>query len=141
MINNQINVSQFDGDPPASDKAPRKIAGGPLYPREAWQALANAKNLQLWSNGAIKDAQKWNLSTNDVAELLGLALQRGRFKGSEWCQQKPNGPWAACDAYTVMRLEWHTHAHKEIETTYYLKAAISKTGKWLLSASNHPEGT
>jgi len=141
VINNSINVSQYEGAPPPSDDASRRIDGGPIYTRAKMLTLAEGACLQLWSNGSIKDAAKWNLTTVDLADLLTLALQSGRFRSSEWCRQKPNGPWAACDAYTVTRLEWNTAAHKEFEITYYFKVAVSKTGKLLLSASNHPEGT
>ena len=45
-----------------------------------------------------------------------------------------------CDAYSVTRQEWHEHAGKHLNVSYYLKFAISQTGQLLLMASNHPEG-
>lgn len=102
--------------------------------------LAKQGALQFWTRGAAKDAQKWKLDAEDCANLIGLALHSGRFLGSEWCQQQPQGPWAMCDAYSVARQEWHEHAGKYLNVSYYLKFAISQTGQLLLMASNHPEG-
>ncbi|MCZ2098445.1 MAG: hypothetical protein LC121_19720 [Anaerolineae bacterium] len=103
-------------------------------------SLAAAGQLLLWSSGAIRDAQKWSFELDDLCRLVSLAVQRGRYLRSEWCEQRPNGPWAACDAYRVTRFEWNEAAHKDFELAYYMKFAISKTGQMLLSASNHPEG-
>lgn len=141
MINNPINVSKFNGPPPASIYDSRIICDGPIYCREEWLALAKAKKLNFWTRDSARDAANLSLSAGDIADLLVLALEQGRFRGSQWCRQRPDGPWAACDAYTVTRREWNEYAHKEIETTYYLKAAISKAGTLLFSASNHLEGT
>ncbi len=142
MISRSLNVSHYAGEPPAAaDGEPdRAIRGGPLYGKEEVLSLAASGQLRLWSSGAIRDAQKWAFALEDLCGLISLAIQRGRYLKSEWCEQKPNGPWAACDAYRVTRSEWNEAAHKDFELTYYMKFAISKTGQMLLSASNHPEG-
>lgn len=141
VINNRANVSRFSGLLPQSDDEPREIDSGPLYMMADVQSLAATLRIHFWSRGAVADAQKWSLSIEDVAELIKLAMESGSYKGAEWCKAQPAGPWAACDAYTVSRLEWNQAAHKEMRISYYLKFAISKTGSVLLSASNHPEGT
>ncbi|PLY15334.1 MAG: hypothetical protein C0631_07640 [Sedimenticola sp.] len=69
---------------------------------------------------------------------MEIAVQSGRFRGAEWCVQHPNGPWAACDAYSFVRREWLAHAHREMSMEYYIKFAIAKTGKLLLVVSCHP---
>lgn len=141
VINNRVNVSRFDGLLPQSDDESREIDSGPLYMMADVQSLVATQRIDFWSRGAVEDAQKWSLSIEDVAELIKLAMESGHYKGTEWCKSKPAGPWAACDAYTVSRLEWNQAAHKEMRISYYLKFAISKTGSVLLSVSNHPEGT
>lgn len=141
MINNPINVSRYSGIPPATENDVRAIAGGPIYARPEVLELAKAEQTELWSNGAINDGLKWHLDYKDVAELISLAMKSGSFLGSEWCLARPNGPWAACDAYKVAREEWVPNAHKYMTIGYYVKFAVSKTGKLLLSASNHPQGT
>lgn len=103
-------------------------------------ALLSATAVNFWSRGAVADQQKWKISAEDAADLVHAALHTGRYLGAEWCVQKPNGPWAACDAYVVSRVEWNPYASKDLTVTYYLKYAISKTGQVLLMASNHPEG-
>ncbi|MFZ2124929.1 MAG: hypothetical protein WA012_05550 [Rhodoferax sp.] len=140
MIKNSVNVSRFDGLPPQNDE-PRDIPSGPLYPTFEIKSLAESINVRPWSNGAVKDAQKWCLSNEDIADLIKLAVTKGIYGGSEWCKAQPAGPWAACDAYTVSRPDWIEATHKYTLTDYYLKFAISKTGTLLLSASNHPQGT
>jgi len=141
LITRRLNVSRYAGDPPVADGSPdRIIRGGPLYEEKEVLSLAAAGQLLLWSSGAIRDAQKWSFELDDLCRLVSLAVQRGRYLRSEWCEQRPNGPWAACDAYRVTRFEWNEAAHKDFELAYYMKFAISKTGQMLLSASNHPEG-
>jgi len=143
MINNPINVSMIRGlKIPVGDLVDaRKIPGGPLYSRDTIAQIAGNQRLQFWSNGAIEDQRKWMLTVDYVCWLVQEALCHGRFIGSEWCEAKPGGPWAACDAFVVTVSEWIEAAHKDQRTTYYLKIAISCTGQMLLSASNHPEGT
>ncbi|EIC20338.1 hypothetical protein [Thiorhodovibrio frisius] len=140
MVNKTI-VSRFTGDPPLDEGVCRKIAGGPLYPVAEVQALLTglgAQAVRAWTNKCQRDMQKWSLDTDDLCELLQIALQSGRFRGAEWCVQHPNGPWAACDAYSLVRREWIANARKEMGIGYYIKFAIAKTGKLLLVVSCHP---
>jgi len=144
MVNTRI-ISRFTGPPGppgAQDpEASRGIGCGPLYPVEEVLALLHGSGSQAicpCTKDCIDDLQKWSLDTNDVFALVMLALHAGRYIGSEWCVQKPNGPWAACDAYSVRRSEPLPAARGEIEVEYYLKFAISGTGLNLLLISCHP---
>ncbi len=140
MVNITI-VSRFsDGLPPGEGET-RKIPGGPLYPAaEVLELLADVGDqaVRAWTDKCSKDMQKWSLDADDLCELLRIALNSGRFLGAEWCVQRPDGPWAACDAYSLVRQEWVCHARREMDMEYYIKFAIAKTGKILLVVSCHP---
>lgn len=140
MVNKTI-VSRFTGNFPLDEGAPRKIAEGPLYPATEVLALlaeSGAQAVSAWTRKCQSDMQKWSLDTDDLCELMEIALRSGHFRGAEWCVQRPNGPWAACDAYSLVRREWVAHARREIDMEYYIKFAIAKTGKVLLVVSCHP---
>lgn len=140
MVNKTI-VSRFTGDLPHDEGACRKIADGPLYPADEVLALlaeAGVQAVRSWTNKCQRDMQKWSLDTDDLCELIEIALRSGRFLGAEWCVQHPNGPWAACDAYSLVRREWIAYARREMDMEYYIKFAIAKTGKLLLVVSCHP---
>jgi hypothetical protein len=135
-----VNVSQYEGTPPADDQQQRRHSVGPVYPIVDVARLALAGALTFWTKGSARDAQKWKIDITDSAQLIAMALSTGQYLYSEWCQQQPSGPWAMCDAYKVTQHEWNDHAHKVLPTIWYLKFAISKTGQLLLMVSNHPDG-
>jgi hypothetical protein len=140
MVNKTI-VSRFTCDLPLVEGACRKIAGGPLYPVDEVLALlakSGDQAVHAWTKKCSEDMQKWALDAGDLSELIERAMRSGRFLGAEWCVQRPNGPWAACDAYSLMRREWIPHAHREMDMEYYVKFAIAKTGRLLLVVSCHP---
>lgn len=140
MVNNRI-VSRFTGRLPASAADDRRIEGGPIYPvAEVLELLSQQaeQSLVLWTRKCKNDLQNYGLDLDDARDLLRSGVQRGRFLGAEWCVQAPNGPWAACDAYSVIRREWVDAAHKEMDFEYYIKFAIGKTGSLLLLVSCHP---
>lgn len=141
--NNHRNISRFPGPVPeeVAGGGNRLISEAPIYERAEVLALAEEEDVNLWSNGARRDAAKWSLDIGDLSSLIAAAVQGGRFVRAEWCQQRPNGPWAACEAWTVTRSEWMDNAGKWMEISYYFKFAISRTGTILLMASNHPENT
>jgi len=144
MINNEHrNISQFPGPVPEDAIAGRNrlISKTPIYEHAKVLALAEDQDVNLWSSGSRRDATKWSLDIDDLSDLIASAIQGGRFVRAEWCQQCTNGPWAACEAWTVTRSEWIDNAGKWMEITYYLKFAISRTGTILLMVSNHPENT
>lgn len=139
MVRKMI-VSRFGGDLPLDDGACRKIAGGPLYAVDEVLALlaeSNAQAVRVWTRKCQSDMQKLSLDIDDVRALVTIAVRSGRFLGAQWCIQHPNGPWAACDAYSLIRSEWIDPAQKEMAMEYYLKFAIAKTGKLLLVVSCH----
>lgn len=131
-------VSRYTGPLPAGG-ADRIMPGGPLYPAEEVLKLlkAGGGTVRVWTRKCVADVQQLALDPDDLVVLLSEAVARGRFTGSEWCQQKPSGPWAACDAYALTRCEWVQAARKELAFDYYLKYAIGKTGAILLLVSCH----
>ncbi len=139
MVNTTI-CSRFTGPPPP-DKHKRAIPNGPLYPQAEVLKLLDTlseDDVIAWTEKCVADLQKWSLDSSDLVELVRIAVTRGRFRGSEWCVQKAKGPWAACDSYTLIRREFIENAHKDMDTEYYLKFAISRTGVVMLVISCHP---
>lgn len=125
----------------SGEAAPRGIEGGPLYPGPEILALIaghGVENIISWTRKCVEDIQKMALDADELADLVFKALNKGRYIGSEWCQQQPSGPWAACDAYRLRCQEWSPVARREIEMEYYLKFAIGVSGTILLLASCHP---
>ncbi len=143
MVNTRI-VSRFTAPLPVGDGADRTIPGGPLYQAHEVLELLESGGSQAitpLTRKCLDDSQKWSLDKDDLLQLLKLAVRSGRFRGSEWCEKKHSGPWAACDAYSVIRMEWIAKAHKEIGMEYYIKFAIGTSGKILLLVSCHPSET
>jgi hypothetical protein len=141
IVINNINVSRFDGDVPyCQDSRCRKISGGPIYSEDEVLLLAQEQRIQLWTRGSIVDAQKWSLDMDEIAEMIIHAIQKGVFKCSEWCIQKTDGPWAACDVYTFFWTSPITSLPRQKPIGFYLKFAISKAGQSLLTVSIHPQG-
>jgi len=118
----------------------RKIFCGPLYLADEVLQLLSAKdaqNIRAWTGRCGAEIQKLALDGDDLVVLLRQAITVGQYLGSEWCQQRPGGPWAACDAYRLVRQEWMVAARREMPFEYYLKFAIAKTGALLLLVSCH----
>jgi len=132
-----VNVSRYAAPPPEADHQNRRIAGGPLYfEAEVLAALAD-QGATFWTRRSAENAQELGLDHGDVAELLRDALRLGRYHGSEWCEQKPSGPWAASDVYLLSRREWNDNAFRELPIDYYLKFALAKSGRVVLTVSCH----
>lgn len=117
-----------------------KISGGPLYKKtDVCELLSKgAAAINLWTEDCNYDVViklEWDMQ--DVLCLIDLAMQKGIFKGSEWCHQSGEGPIAACDAYCVSRNEWVKTSNKEMNMTYFVKFSVSKTGMLMLVASCH----
>lgn len=133
-------VSRYNVDFPGAGATARGIAGGPLYPNaEVVKLLAQigAKGVLPWTRKCTEDIQRLSLDSDEVFALVSETIRCGRYIGSEWCEQQPSGPWAACDAYELKRRERCPVARKELEYTYYIKFAIGMTGKILLLVSCH----
>lgn len=139
IVVTRYNISLYPGEPPKDGATDReRRIGGQLYSREDVEALVkDPAAIRFWTPKCQRDAVKLDLDEHGAAELVREALQGGKKRPAEWCEQKPTGPWAACDAYVLRRKEWNDAARREIDCEYYLKFAISKTGKLLLMASCH----
>ncbi|SOY75818.1 hypothetical protein CBM2592_P320003 [Cupriavidus taiwanensis] len=148
MVNNRKNVSQYAGASPSDvGGGSRKIQGkadGPLYDPAALIALlevgADGENYAPvipFTEKCARDVQKYELDARELATLVKDAVRSGTFKGSEWCEKQPGGPWAACDVYVLIRQEWNEYAYKDITQEYYVKLANNRTGKLILLVSMH----
>lgn len=127
-------ISEYSGGPDPGDRV--KIGIVPLYPLERVRALANdPKQVRLWTRKIAKDVRNLVWSEVDVAALL-TELQPHQYIDSEWCTNGV-GVWAACDAYAVRRREWVKTVNKEMNTEYFVKFAIGKTGTLVLVVSCH----
>ncbi|KEQ19307.1 hypothetical protein [Endozoicomonas numazuensis] len=137
---NTVNVSAYEGSPPAGDEGRRILTGSPLYPSGLINKLLEkgCVGFEIWTKKGLQNLKKWRLDHDDVLELLKIAITNGRYLGSLWCVQKPTGPWAACDHYSVMRKEWCEAAFKDMVFEYYVKFAVNKSGKLLLVVSCPP---
>lgn len=137
MVNDKV-VSRFTGVPTRGNGG--IIQKTPLYPAEEILRLLEERGTQavtFWTRDCAKDVQNLALDHDGVIELIKEAVSAGRFLNAQWCQQKPGGPWAACDAYSVTRKEWIDAAFKFFDIQYYVKFALSKSGRLLLLVSCH----
>lgn len=137
MVNDRV-VSRFTGTPTRGKGG--IIQRHPLYAEEEVLRLLDQQGVEaftLWTNDCQKDVQNLELDHEGVMELIRSALINGKFINAQWCQQKPGGPWAACDAYSVTRSEWIEAAFKSMDIQYYVKFALNKSGKLLLVVSCH----
>ena len=137
MVSRQ-NVSQYSGEPPAGEN--RRIGTTtPLYGREEVLAAFEEGSLKVsvWTLKCQKDLEKLDIDPDGLPTLLKEVLLNGTYRNSEWCEQGPTGPWAACDAYSYVRLEWLTAMGRETRVDYYIKFARSRGGNLLLLVSLH----
>jgi hypothetical protein len=112
----------------------RSIAESPLYRREdVLSVLRDFKpSVMLWTDDCNDDVH-FKLGWTDhgkVVRLIKDAVNGGRRLGSEWCEQKPDGPCAPCDAYEVVR-------EKQKPKKMYVKFAIAQSGMQVLLISCH----
>lgn len=129
------NLSAFDGVPP-KDAESRKIAGGPLYGLADIQTVSAIPDaVNLWTPKCRRDVANLALDTADVGAMI-RELVESNYRDSEWCDNGM-GAWAACDAYSLQRLEHMEKAGKSLRVEYFLKFALSKTGKLVLIVSCH----
>lgn len=134
-----MNIGKCPGNPPPKDAGDdeRKIPGGPKYSVGEVLPLLKALAIRVWTVKCTLDIAKLGLELHEVADIVIEAIQNGKFKGSEWCSQNPDGPEAICDAYVLVRSEWNHAAKKNIKCEYYVKFAIGRSGKILLLVSCH----
>ncbi|MBL8399538.1 MAG: hypothetical protein JNL00_00575 [Candidatus Accumulibacter sp.] len=100
------------------------------------QALAATPDaVKLWTGKCRRDVANLTLDAADVGALLQELTERD-YRDSEWCDNG-KGAWAACDAYNLRRNEYVETAGKTFRMEYFLKFALSKTGKLVLMVSCH----
>ena len=129
------NLSAFGGNPPG-DGGSRKIAGGPLYDLPEIQALsAQPDSVKLWTRRCVDKAADLGFDAAGVGGLIRELLKQD-YRDSEWCENGKGGA-AACDAYTLSRLERVEASNKSYRIEYFLKFALSKTGALVLMVSCH----
>ncbi len=129
------NLSAFGGNPPG-DGGSRKIAGGPLYDLTEIQALsAQPDSVKLWTRRCVDKAADLGFDAAGVGGLIRELLKQD-YRDSEWCENGKGGA-AACDAYTLSRLERVEASNKSYRIEYFLKFALSKTGALVLMVSCH----
>jgi hypothetical protein len=139
VIKSPINVSSYAGPCPGKYC---KIYSGPIYTKHNVLALSQTFNLNLTPGSkSEQDASDWNLTANDVANLLTKAVTVGAYHDSEWCNTgRAKHIWAACDSYTVDH-SWIKNVGdiQPTLTVFYLKFFITKNGNMIAMISNHGE--
>lgn len=140
MVKSMINLSVYIGQPPAHGIEQKIHTDDPLYEvKHVLDILSGGDEKTIpWTKKCINYLQNLALDSSGACTLVQDAVTQGKYLNSQWCEQKTNGPWAACDAYRLFRDEWAENAHKYMRFEYYVKFAIGKTGKILLLVSCHP---
>lgn len=139
MVNPRI-LSRHKGALPSGED--RLIQREPLYDATEVVRLTQSgesDDVLLWTRKCIADVEKLELKPLAVAALIREAVIHGKFLQSEWCQGGSNGPWAACDAYTITRMETVQALQRELSVSYYVKFCIGANGKIMIVASCHLE--
>jgi hypothetical protein len=128
--------SEYSQSPP-TEYGRFKVAGGPLYDLARVQALLQDESkLVAWTKKCRDDVFKYfSGDYSEVADLIGL-LRPQDYVDSEWCENG-KGRIAACDAYTVRRVEQMPVTGKRETMEYFLKFGIGKTGHLVLVVSCH----
>ena len=101
------------------------------------QAIVEDENrLFTWTEKCRKDVFK--LFDDDLGEVAGLIqrLKGSDYIDSEWCENGKNA-MAACDAYSIRRMEVMPATGKAMPVGYFLKFAIGKAGNLVLLVSCH----
>ena len=130
-----IVLSEYSQNPPT--EIGRKIAQGPLYDLARVQALVlDGRRLKALTRKCRHDVDK--LLAGDYEEVARLiqCIKARDYIDSEWCENGSGGI-AACDAYSVRRVEEMPATGKLMTMEYFLKFAISKAGTVVLVVSCH----
>ncbi len=138
MMVKPLVLSEYNHNPPQAPGAGRlKIGTGPLYDLERIQNLVNDENqLFAWTEKCRKDIRKlFHDDLSCVAELI-RCLKKTDYIDSEWCENG-KGALAACDAYSIRRLETMPATGHSMSVEYFLKFAVGKMGKLVLTVSCH----
>lgn len=133
-----IVVSEYSSNPPEGPGTGRiKIGDGPCYGLARVQDLVlDEDQLKAWTDKCRKDVRKWfDDDLQRVADLIG-SLKESDYIDSEWCENG-KGAVAACDAYSIRRVETAPAIGQALRMEYFLKFAVSKTGTLVLMVSCH----
>ncbi len=128
-------VSKYKAGFPGEGADLKINRSSPLY--ACSDIVANCSSATAWTRKARNDRDNLEYDNLDLFNLALAAARDGRYKNSEWCQSKPGGPWAACDAYSLVRIERDHENEKDYRCEYYVKFGISDTGTVLLIVSCH----
>lgn len=134
-----IIISEYSSNPPELPGTGRiKIGGGPCYSLARVQDLVlHEDQLKAWTEKCRKDVRKWfDDDLQRVADLIG-GLRESDYIDSEWCENG-KGAVAACDAYSIRRVDRAPATGQALQMEYFLKFAVSKTGALVLMVSCHP---
>ncbi|HIE4322268.1 TPA: hypothetical protein ACXM6M_000670 [Serratia marcescens] len=127
-----IISSHKDGFPGAASKIP----GGPLY--QNIKEIIGSARVNAVTAQCTKDVAALGKDEDSLKKSIHLAVTKGKFIGSEWCQINGNNVWAACDAYSFSESTWIEAAHKDLDCEFYLKLCVGVTGMVVLTISFHP---
>ena len=131
---NIYNISEYSKSWPINSG--EKIAGGPLYDLTRVKRVCHdGSGLQLWTKDCVRDVRELGWDVDDVAALIAQ-LTSVHYIDSQWCENG-KGAWAACDAYSIVVLEWVPTARKDMRIGYFVKFAINKLGNLVLTVSCH----
>ena len=115
---NKLIVSEYSSSLPI-ESGRVKIARGPLYDLARVQAIVEDETrLLTLTEKCRKDVFK--LFDDDLAEVAGLiqCLKASDYIDSEWCENGKNA-MAACDAYSIRRLEVIPATGKAMPVEYF----------------------
>lgn len=128
-------VSQYKSNFPVGNASLKISMKIPLYTLSSIMGSANTATP--WTRKCRNDALNLGFNNHDLFELLKAAVTTGLFKGSEWCEDRPGGNWAACDSYAVRRNEFDEETETYVLCHYFVKFCIADTGQALLTISCH----
>lgn len=132
MVNRKI-LSQYKNSPPEDGDA-RKILGGPLYTED--QVISAVQAIP-WTRKCKNDTANLRLDNDELLSLIKDAVTLGRYKDSEWCTDRPDGNFVACDSYVYKKRVWSDSQSKEVIDEYFVKFCVGQNGVLLLAVSCH----
>jgi hypothetical protein len=140
----RVVLSQYTSDPPDQAGRVKINRAGPIYDLEQVFGLAEEALVQLWTRKCIQNVrdlyetvrEEYDSDLAMVVDLLKRLRTSGRYQDSEWCENGRGGI-AACDAYEVQRSDYVPAIRQRVQTRYFVKFAVGKTGQVLLLVACH----
>jgi hypothetical protein len=142
----RVVVSEYSTDPKDGEGRQYVDVLGPHYDlNRVIQMVSDPSAVRLWTRDCIRDVgnlyeqvrDRFDTQEEMVAAYICELPAKGTYLNTEWCKNNGNA-LAACDAYSLKRMEFIPHAKREMLIEYYVKFAINKAGKFLLVAGCHP---